>query len=55
MAGIEEGLDEAEIRELRDEAKELVEQAALRTNDMPTARRPSVRSSRLATASSRSV
>jgi low affinity Fe/Cu permease len=34
MAGIEEGLDEDEIRELREEAKELVEIAALRTNDI---------------------
>lgn len=34
MAGIEEDLDECEIRQLREEAKELVEQAALRTNDI---------------------
>jgi low affinity Fe/Cu permease len=34
MAGIEEELDEAEIRELREEAKELVAQAALRTSDI---------------------
>ena len=34
MAGIEEDLDECEIRELREEAKELIEQAALRTNDI---------------------
>jgi F0F1-type ATP synthase epsilon subunit len=34
MAGIEEDLDESEIRELRKEAKELIEQAALRTNDI---------------------
>ena len=34
MAGIEEELDETEIRELRKEAKELVEQAAKRTNDL---------------------
>jgi low affinity Fe/Cu permease len=34
MAGIEEELDEKEIRELREEAKELVEAAAERTNDI---------------------
>jgi low affinity Fe/Cu permease len=34
MAGIEEELDETEIRELREEAKELVEEAALRSNDI---------------------
>lgn len=34
MAGIEEELDETEIRELREEAKELVEAAARRTNDI---------------------
>jgi low affinity Fe/Cu permease len=34
MAGIEEELDEAEIRELRAEAKQLVEAAARRTNDL---------------------
>ncbi|NJC04612.1 low affinity Fe/Cu permease [Sphingomonas kaistensis] len=34
MAGIEEELDEKEIRELREEAKELVEAAAKRTNDI---------------------
>ena len=34
MAGIEEDLDETEIRELREEAKELVELAARRTNDI---------------------
>jgi hypothetical protein len=34
MAGIEEDLDECEIREVRKEAKELIEQAARRTNDI---------------------
>jgi low affinity Fe/Cu permease len=34
MAGIEEELDESEIRELREEAKELIEEAALRTSDI---------------------
>ena len=34
MAGIEEDLDEAEIQELRHEAKVLIEQAAQRTNDL---------------------
>jgi low affinity Fe/Cu permease len=34
MAGIEEDLDEEQIRELREEAKELVERAARRTNDI---------------------
>lgn len=34
MAGIEEELDEEQIRELREEAKELVEAAAKRTNDI---------------------
>lgn len=34
MAGIEEGLDEEEIRELREEAKDLVEEAARRSNDI---------------------
>ena len=34
MAGIEEDLDEEQIRELREEAKELVEAAAKRTNDI---------------------
>lgn len=34
MAGIEEELDEAEIRELREEAKELIEEAALRSSDI---------------------
>lgn len=34
MAGIEEDLDEAEIRELREEAKELIEEAALRSSDI---------------------
>jgi low affinity Fe/Cu permease len=34
MAGIEEDLDEEEIRELREEAKELVDEAARRTNDI---------------------
>lgn len=33
MVGIEEGLEEDEIHELRNEAKELVEEAARRTND----------------------
>ena len=33
MAGIEEDLDEDQIRELREEAKELVEEAARATND----------------------
>jgi low affinity Fe/Cu permease len=37
MAGIEEELDETKIRELREEAKELVEQAARRTNDFADA------------------
>lgn len=34
MVGIEEGLDEEEIRDLREQAKELVEVAARRTNDL---------------------
>ena len=34
MVGIEEELDEEQIRELREEAKELVEEAAKRTNDI---------------------
>lgn len=34
LAGIEEELDEEEIRELRQEAKQLVEEAAKRTNDI---------------------
>lgn len=34
MVGIEEDLDEEQIRELREEAKELVEAAAKRTNDI---------------------
>lgn len=34
MAGIEEELDESEIRELREQAKELIEEAALRTSDI---------------------
>lgn len=34
MVGIEEELDEEEIRELREEAKELVEEAAKRTGDV---------------------
>jgi low affinity Fe/Cu permease len=34
MAGIEEELDEEQIRELREEAKDLVEEAAQRTNDI---------------------
>lgn len=34
MVGIEEQLDEEEIRELREEAKELVEAAAKKTNDI---------------------
>ena len=34
MAGIEEELDEAEIRELREEAKDSIEKAAKRTGDV---------------------
>ncbi len=34
MAGIEEELDETEIQQLRHEAKALIEEAALRTNDL---------------------
>jgi low affinity Fe/Cu permease len=34
MVGIEEDLDEEQIQELREEAKELVEAAARRTNDV---------------------
>nr|WP_314446005.1 low affinity iron permease family protein [uncultured Sphingomonas sp.] len=34
MAGIEEDLDETEIRELREEAKDLVERAAIRSNEI---------------------
>lgn len=34
MVGIEEELDEEEIRELREEAKELVDEAAKRTGDV---------------------
>lgn len=34
LAGIEEALDEEEIRELREEAKELIEVAARRTGDI---------------------
>lgn len=34
MVGIEEELDEEQIRELREEAKELVEEAAKRTGDL---------------------
>ncbi|GAA4000182.1 low affinity iron permease family protein [Sphingomonas humi] len=34
MVGIEEELDEEQIRELREEAKQLVQEAAVRTNDI---------------------